>query len=181
MRDELKEYIQAHKNQFDDYSVDEADKLKLWAKISEELPETTPKVIPLWKKASFRVAAAIVLLFGCMFMFYTTDNIDGEYDIVSDEFRQIDQHYKSLVENQIQLVKNNTNLTKEEQADFLSYIDELDQEYIKLKTELKQGVNNQLIIEAIINNYRKKIQIMEDLLRRSYPIQNKADDGELIL
>jgi len=101
--------------------------------------------------------------------------------MVSDEFRQIDKHYKSLVENQIKLVKNSTNLTKEEQADFLSYIDELDQEYIKLKSELKQGVNNQLIIEAIINNYRKKIQIMEDLLRRSYPVQNKVDDGELIL
>ncbi|WP_298515263.1 hypothetical protein [uncultured Kordia sp.] len=181
MKDELKEYIQAHKNQFDDHSIEEADKLKLWAKISEELPETPTKVIPLWKKASFRVAAAVVLLVACLFAYYTTNEVEGEYDMVSDEFRQIDRHYKSLVENQIQLVKNNAHLTKEEQADFLSYIDELDQEYIKLKKELKQGVNNQIIIEAIINNYRKKIQIMEDLLRRSYPIKNSVDDGELIL
>lgn len=181
MKDELKKYIQANKNKFDDHSIDEVEKLKLWGKISEQLPETAKKVIPLWKKSSFRVAAAVVLLFGCLFAFYTTNQDKGEYDMVSEEFRQIDTHYKSLVENQIQMVKNSTNLSKEEQDDFLNYIDELDQEYIKLKKELKQGVNNQIIIEAIINNYRKKIQIMEDLLRRSYPIQNTVDDGELIL
>ncbi|MGH1384848.1 hypothetical protein [Kordia sp.] len=181
MKDELKEYIQAHKNKFDDHSIDEVEKLKLWGKISEQLPETPKKVIPLWKKSSFRVAAAVVLLFGCLFAFYTTNQGAGEYDMVSEEFRQIDTHYKSLVENQIQMVKNSANLSKEEQVEFLNYIDELDKEYIKLKKELKQGVNNQIIIEAIINNYRKKIQIMEDLLRRSYPIQNTVDDGELIL
>jgi len=181
MKDELKNYIQAHKDEFDDHSVAEVDKLKLWSKISEQLPETAKKVIPLWKKASFRVAAAVVLLFGCLFAFYTANQEYEDYDMVSEEFRQIDIHYKSLVQNQIQLVKTSANLSKVAQADFLNYIDELDQEYIKLKKELKQGVNNQIIIEAIINNYRKKIQLMEDLLRRSYPIQNTADDGELIL
>jgi hypothetical protein len=181
MKDELKEYIQAHKNEFDDHSVAEVDKLKLWSKISEQLPETPTKVIPLWKKASFRVAASVVLLVGCLFMYFATNQNDGEYDMVSEEFRQIDTHYKSLVQNQIQLVKSSTNLSKTAQAEFLSYIDELDQEYLNLKEELNQGVNNQIIIEAIINNYRKKIQLMEDLLRRSYSTQNTIDDGELIL
>lgn len=181
MKDELKNYIQTHKNEFDDHSVAEIDKLKLWSKISEQLPEASIKVIPLWKKTSFRVAAAVVFLFSCMFTYYVEDQKNGEYDMVSEEFRQIDTHYKSLVENQIQLVKNSTNLSKEEQAEFLNYIDELDQEYLKLKKELNQGVNNQIIIEAIIHNYRKKIQLMEDLLRRSYPTQNNIDDGELIL
>ncbi|WP_420571228.1 hypothetical protein [Kordia sp.] len=181
MKDELQKYIQANKSQFDDHSVDEVDKLALWGKISEQLSETPKKVIPLWKKASFRVAAAVILLFGCMFTYYTTNQEYEDYDMVSEEFLQIDTHYKSLVENQIKLVKNSANLSKEEQADFLNYIDELDQEYIKLKKELKQGVNNQIIIEAIINNYIKKIRIMEDLLRRSYPVQNTVDDGELIL
>ncbi|WP_298417928.1 hypothetical protein [uncultured Kordia sp.] len=181
MKDELKDYIQSHRNEFDDHSIDEVDRLKLWGKISEQLPETPKKVIPLWKKASFRVAAAVVLLFGCMFAYFATNQSTGEYDMVSEEFRQIDTHYKSLVENQIQLVKSSTNLSKAAQEEFLSYIDELDKEYLNLKKELKQGVNNQIIIEAIINNYRKKIQLMEDLLRRSYPTQNTLDDGELIL
>ena len=38
-----------------------------------------------------------------------------------------------------------------------------------------------IIIEAIINNYRKKIQLMEDLLKRLYPTKTNFDDGELIL
>lgn len=181
MKDELKNYIQSHRNEFDDHSIDEVDKLKLWGKISEELPAVPKKVIPLWKKATFRVAAAVILLFGCMFAYFGTNQTDGEYDMVSEEFRQIDTHYKSLVENQIQLVKSSTNLSEAAQEEFLNYIDELDQEYLNLKKELKQGVNNQIIIEAIINNYRKKIQLMEDLLRRSYPTQNTLNDDELIL
>ena len=95
MKDELKEYIQAHKNKFDDHSIDEVEKLKLWGKISEQLPETPTKVIPLWKKASFRVAASVVLLVGCLFMYLATNQNDGEYDMVSEEFRQIDKHYKT--------------------------------------------------------------------------------------
>ncbi|WP_290671998.1 hypothetical protein [Kordia sp.] len=43
MKDELKDDIQANRNQFDDHAIDEADKLKLWAKISEEFPETPQK------------------------------------------------------------------------------------------------------------------------------------------
>lgn len=181
MKDELKEYIQANRTIFDDHSIDEVDKLKLWGKISDELPEVPKKVIPIWKKAPFRVAAAVLLLLGCMFTYFVSNQPSGEYDMVSEEFRQIDSHYKSLVENQIQLVKNSTNLSEAAQEEFLNYIDELDTEYLNLKKELKQGVNNQIIIEAIINNYRKKIQLMEDLLRRSYPSQNTLDDDELIL
>ena len=87
----------------------------------------------------------------------------------------------SLVENQIQLIKSIPNLSVADQDDFLLLIDDLDEEYNKLKKELKTGVNNEKIIEAIINNYRKKIKLMEDLFKRLYPIKTDFDDGELVL
>ena len=63
----------------------------------------------------------------------------------------------------------------------MSLIDDLDSEYKILKEELKLGINNEKIIEAIINNYRKKIQLMEDLLRRTYPIKTDFEDEAIIL
>ncbi|MEW4922358.1 hypothetical protein [Algibacter sp. 2305UL17-15] len=179
--DELKKYTAKHSRKFDDFDLDEVDKLRLWSAIVSELPEVPKKVIPLWRKTSFRVAASIVLLLGCTLFFYMKGNQYIQHQMVNEELYEIDNHYKLLVNNQIELIKNNAHLSKEDQDDFLSLVDDLDKEYAKLKEELKLGINNQKIIEAIITNYRKKIQLMEDLLERSYPTQNNFEDEAIIL
>lgn len=179
--EELKKYTTAHQDKFDDHNLEEADRLRLWGEIVSELPETPKNVIPLWKKPVFRVAASIVLLLGCTFFFLLSGSQDPEQQIVHEELYDIDNHYKLLVNNQIELIKNNTHLSKEDQDDFLSLIDDLDKEYKTLKEELKLGINNEKIIEAIINNYRKKIQLMEDLLERSHPVKTDFEDEAIIL
>ncbi|WP_456438933.1 hypothetical protein [Psychroserpens sp.] len=181
MKDELEKFIIENKSEFDDHKLEEVDKLKLWCQISEDPSEEPKKVIPLWKKPVFKIAASIMLLLGCSLSFIMLNNNNYENSIVNEELYEIDNHYKSLVNNQIQLIKNNSNLSVADQDDFLLLIDDLDTEYNKLKKELNTGVNNERIIEAIINNYRKKIELMEDLLKRLYPIKTNFDDGELIL
>lgn len=181
MMDELKKYTTENQGKFDDYDLDEVDKLRLWGDIVSELPETPVKVIPLWKKFGFRVAASIVLLIGCTFFYLLSGVQDTEQQIVNQELYDIDNHYQLLVNNQVELIKNNLHLSKEDQDDFLSLIDDLDEEYKKLKEELKLGINNEKIIEAIISNYRKKIQLMEDLLERSYPTKTDFEDEAITL
>ena len=181
MNDELKTYTTKHEGKFDDLDLDEVDKLRLWSHIVSELQETPKKVIPLWRKPSFRVAASVIILLGCTIFFFMKSNQITEHDIANEELYEIDNHYKLLVSNQINLIKNNTHLSKADQDDFLSLIDDLDNEYDILKAELKLGINNEKIIEAIINNYRKKIQLMEDLLRRTYPIKTDFEDEAIIL
>ncbi len=179
--DKLKSYTSKHKGEFDDFDLDEVDKLRLWGDIVTELPEAPVKVIPLWKRTGFRVAASIVLLIGCTFFFLLFGGQDVEQQIVNQELYDIDNHYQLLVNNQVELIKNNLNLSKEDQDDFLSLIDDLDEEYLKLKDELKLGINNERIIEAIISNYRKKIKLMEDLLERSYPVKTDFEDEAITL
>lgn len=179
--DELEKYIVENKNDFDDYKLDEVDKLKLWSNISEVLPEQSQKVVPIWKRPAFRVAASIIILLGFTFSFLRFGGNGPEDNIVNQELYEIDNYYKSLVSNQVQLIKNSQTLSVADQEDFLLLIDDLDIEYNKLKIELEEGINDQKIIEAIINNYRKKIKLMEDLLERSYPIKINIDEGELVL
>ncbi len=184
MMDELKKYTQQHKDRFDDYDLDEVDKLRLWSNIVSGLPEDEApvKVIPLWRRPALRVAASIILLIGCLVFFFGGEGVITENEMANTELYEIDNHYKLLVENQIKLIKNNSHLSKKDQDDFLQLIDDLDDEYGVLKEELKLGINNEKIIEAIINNYRKKIKLMEDLLERSYPpVKETIEDEAIIL
>lgn len=181
MMDELKKYTQKHKDGFNDFDLEEVDKLRLWSTIVSGLEEQPKKVISLWRKPPFRVAASILLLVACTLFFLVNKQASTEQQIVNQELIEIDSHYKLLVNNQVELIKNNKHLSKEDQDDFLLLIDDLDLEYEKLIEELKLGINNEKIIEAIISNYRKKIQLMEDLLKRSYPIKNDFQDEALIL
>jgi hypothetical protein len=181
MKDELEKYVEDHNCEFNDYKLDETDKLKLWSKIDAEITKPEPKVIPLWKKMPFRIAASIVILLSCTVSFLMMGGGLSEDQIVNQELNQIDSHYKALVDNQIQLIKTNRYLKAEEKTAFLLLADELDVEYRVLKKELKEGINDQKIIEAIIKNYKRKIQLMEDLLERSYPVKNNFDNSEIIL
>lgn len=181
MSDELEKYVEGHKEAFDVHNIEESDKLRLWSTIVTEVSKPEAKVIPLWKRPVFRVAASIVLLIGLTFFFTMPVEPSAEQNLANQELYDIDNHYKLLVNNQIELIKNNSYLSEKDREDFLTLIDDLDEEYETLKKELKLGINNQKIIEAIINNYRKKIKLMEDLLNRSYPpVNNNTLDDEAI-
>ncbi len=178
MKDELKEFIQTHRSEFDDHQI---DKEALWAKIDEELAESPKKVIPIWKKHRWKIAASIVLILGGTFFFNNFRTEDPSNGIVYEELQEVDSYYGALVSQQIELIKSHPNLSAQEQQEFLTLIDELDSEYKILKEELKEGINNERIIEAIIHNYRKKIELMEKLLRRSHPLKREYDEQEVIL
>ncbi len=181
MKDALEKYIIENKNQFDDYTLDETDKLKLWSQISEEISENQGKIIPLWKRSWVRVAASVVLFMGFAYTLYISNADNFQNQMVNQELLEIDSHYGSLLESQVALIKTHPKLSEDDREDFLLLIDDLDDEYNSLKEELEQDIDNQIIIEAIIANYRKKLQLMEDLLKRKYSNENSIDDGELIL
>lgn len=178
MKDELENYVKKHRNQFNNQEV---DKDALWSKIEVELTEFNGPIIPLWRRISVSVAASIAIVLGGIFLWNTIKVDTADNSIVHQELLEVDHYYGSLVNNQVELIKNSPDLTQEERDDFLMLIDDLDTEYENLKLELAEGVNDQKIMEAIINNYRKKIQLMESLLEKSFPPKKEQDETEFIL
>jgi len=51
---------------------------------------------------------------------------------------------------------------------------ELDSVYIDLKKDLKDNMANQEVIEAIIENYRLKVSILEDILSELSPLDEEC-------
>jgi hypothetical protein len=57
--------------------------------------------------------------------------------------------------------------------EFLSDMSQIDSICTDIKKDLKDNVSNQEVIEALINNYRIKIQILEEMLDELKQNENK--------
>ncbi|UOY06416.1 hypothetical protein L0P88_21150 [Muricauda sp. SCSIO 64092] len=173
--DNFEKHIRENAAQFNEHK---ADRAKLWANISAELHQPEPKVIPLWKRPMLRIAASIVLLFGIA-SFIGLSVLSGgttETQYVSKELLEIDMHYKGLVSYQVQLVQNNPNLSEMDKAEFLSFMDELDAEYETLRKEMRNNLDNERVLEAIVANYKKRIELIENLLQQLNDAKNSDED-----
>ncbi|WP_446051260.1 hypothetical protein [Zobellia laminariae] len=173
--DNFEKHIKKNKEQFDGHK---ADRAKLWANIEAKLDPPKQKVIPLWKSPMLRIAATVLIVLGISGLLGVSflSNSDSESSFVSRELQDIDMHYQGLVSYQVQLVQKNESLSDAEKAEFLSFMDELDVEYEQLRLEMQNNLDNDLVLEAIVSNYRKRIELIENLLRQLNKSKLKDDD-----
>lgn len=178
MMDDFEKHIRDNKQLFDGHK---ADKAKLWANITSRLDE--PKPIPLWRSPLFRIAAGILLVFGLFYVANSTfrEGFVEQNNVVNQELQDIDMHYQNLVSYQVQLIKDHPKLSDEDKKEFLSFMDELDAEYESLKLEMGKNLDNELVLEAIIGNYKKRIELIENLLHQIKDSKKINDEQGYIL
>ena len=180
--DKFEKYIKENKTAFNTHK---ADKDKLWANIESRLEQPKPKtkVIKLWHHNAFKIAASIVIALGLFTMFFITNsNVNLQSNsLVSQELEDINTHYNGLVAYQVKLINNNPKLTDAQKKDFLSFMDDLDAEYNTLKIELKKNIDNERILEAIVINYKKRIELIENLLKQINSSKKTNDKDVYIL
>jgi hypothetical protein len=82
---------------------------------------------------------------------------------------EAEAYYTNLVNQKLDelkpIIDNCPSLEEELNYD----MSELDSVYYQLKSDLKDNMANQEVIEAIIENYRFKVSILEDILREMTP------------
>ncbi len=182
MKDAFEKYIAENKTAFDEHK---ADRAKLWAGIEAQLEEPGPKVVPLWRSAKWRVAAGIVLIAGLLVLFGLILGRGTSYDdpkqLVDQELQEIDMYYQNLVAHQVQLVQDHPGLADEDKTEFLEFMDELDEEYLVLRQEMERNLDNERVLEAIVANYKKRIELIENLLRQINESKKSEDEDVYIL
>ncbi len=175
--DNFEKHIRENAAQFNEHK---ADRAKLWAQISAELQEKKKetKVIPLWRSSLLRIAVCIVLIVSVGgfvgLSIFNNDVVEDQY--VSKELLEINMHYKDLVAYQVELVKKNPNLSEEDKAEFLSFMDELDTEYETLRLEMQNNLDNERVLEAVVANYKKRIELIQRLLQKINDSKKIEDD-----
>ena len=158
--DKLEEHIRKNREDLDKYNPPAG----IWRRIKKELKTRKP-ISGKW----ISLAAMIIVVLGTAIILLRT-----QYRWAAKETNSITRPYPQLKETEIYynnlinslykeatpLLTNNPDVKKELNTDF-SHIDSL---CIDIKKDLKDNISNQEVVEALIQNYRTKIQILEDML-----------------
>jgi hypothetical protein len=171
MKDKLEKYIIENREAFDIYEPGEG----VWAKIEKKI---RPKKSVNWRMIIGR-AAAVILIFAASYMVH--DLLEGrnreisrtktrkEKELLIPELREAEIYYSALINEKLQEIKpmfsEDPMLEKEIKYD----LNQLDSIYGKLKDDLRDNIANQEVIEAMIQNYRMRLSILEDVLSQLKP------------
>lgn len=159
--DNLEKYIRENRESFDTGLPG----LEVWAKIDRSL-ERSPSRRIVWMKR-LRVAASIVVLLAAggaigAHLNSTSNKVDSLAG-VSPEYAEMERYFSS------QVTEKMAKLAAYRQDGFVrGDIQDLDAVYEDLKTELKdaQPGTEEQIIQAMIENYQTKIDILEQVLEK---------------
>lgn len=165
MSDRLEDFIRGHSAEFDMYEPND----KLWSKIEREI---APKKVINWRFYVSR-AAAIIIIFGASFLVQQIWFKKGSglvkpkqttANIIIPELQEAEMYYSGLISEKMQEVKPLLTENPSLESELKSDLNELDSIYASLKDDLKDNIANDEVIEAMIQNYRLRISILEDML-----------------
>jgi len=176
--DRLEEFVRSNKDSFDSFEPDPA----IWQKVERR----KGRVIQLnWKQVAWRAAAVAIIFAASWFINDLTDkqrqpqmaeenqaSPEGQPQIVRD-LMEAEVYYTSQInmkrDELFTLAGNQPGVMEDVDSELI----DLDNVYKELKEDLNDNAANEEILEAMIQNYRLKLQILEDML---YIIrQNDAD------
>jgi hypothetical protein len=154
--DRLEEYIRKNREELDKYNPPASIRRKLGRELKRRKSKTMR-----W----LSIAAMIIIILGTAVILFKP--LRGKYDTLSQTDPQLketeiyyNQLVKTLYNEAAPLLGKNPEIKEELNAD----LSQLDSICIDLKKDLKDNISNQDVVEALIQNYRIKISILEDML-----------------
>lgn len=182
--DKLEQFILDNRNDFDDMTPS----AESWDRVEATIKP--PKRIK-WTGMLVRVAATVVIFVSSyIFIDYALKNKAGSIIQVENSEMELHENIPVLIEarayysNQISSMENevyklagaNSPIRNDIKLEF----EELDEVFNELQNDLKDDAANQEVIEAMIQNYRIKLQILEEILTqlKNADTQNTEDHEE---
>lgn len=156
MKNRLEEFVRGHRQDFDSYEPGEA----LWGKIEKKLDRGRKVKLRFYLSRAAAVAAIFALSFMAQHYIISDRNKMAEIP----ELKEAEMYYSGLIDAKLQEIKPMLAEYPDIEHEMESDLSELDSVYSSLKNDLKDNVANQEVIEAMIQNYRMRIDILEEML-----------------
>ncbi len=151
MSDPLKRYVEANQSDFEVFPFDEEVG---WEEIASKIQPARTKKMRL--KPWLYVAASVLLLavFGVAVM--QPNQMESGY---ASEIMEAKTYYQHMVDGKISLVK-----ARVDDEELFADLEAMDVAFEELERDLKDDVDNEEVVAAMIDNYRLKLKILEKIL-----------------
>ena len=155
----LEEFISKNRQDLDPYDPDPA----LWKEITKEL-DRKKRYLFRW----FSAAAVFVAVLASAFILYVRSDVkhNGYYAVgeQQQELKETEIFYSGVINSLYQEAEPFLSKQPDIRKELLSDMSRIDSLCTEIKKDLKDNISNQEVIEALVQNYRIKISILEDML-----------------
>jgi hypothetical protein len=167
--DKLEKYILDHREAFDDLEPDPA----LWERVNTR---KTPVIRINWKDIAWKAAAVAAIFVGSYFFHdymasrkqltpMMTGENSGGASPMAKELIEAEAYYSAQINMKKDEVFRLAAANPEIRHEVDNELVDLDRVFNELKDDLKDHAANEEVIEAMIQNYRLKLEILEDMLQ----------------
>jgi len=164
MEDKLKSFIRENRESFDS----EKAPSRAWGKVEENLG-SGPKKGSISIRNMWLILAGVVIFFACAGVIgynYMSEDNDADFqyaEISDDEYKEMQQHYKPLLQSTEQkfVSQANTPTVMEELSDLDEGFSELQTDYLS-----NDAVNKEMMLRLMKENYELRIKILEMAMDR---------------
>jgi hypothetical protein len=163
-------------NSFDDFIMRNREAFdsqipsdQLWDRIAAEVNVSQSGKRQLWFMHARRYAAVAVIFLSVsiglyMVFFSSTDGEDLQASVMSKEINDVSYFYETEIERKREQVIALTAETPAIKEEIAMDFEALDIALVELKADLNDDVSNSEVLTAMIQNYRLKLQILEQIL-----------------
>lgn len=174
--DKLEQFVRDHRDEFDEFEPNPA----LFSGVKTRKVKFT---MGTWKSVAWKAAAAVAIFVSSYFFHdWMNDSDRTQIFVVTEEQEKPSEIFKVLMEAEMYYTSEINN-KKEEfyhlssanpaiRAEIDAELVDLDEVYADLKRDLKDNAANEEVIEAMIQNYRIKLDILEDVLHQMNAANN---------
>ncbi|GJM30997.1 MAG: hypothetical protein DHS20C17_36320 [Cyclobacteriaceae bacterium] len=157
--DAFKQYVNTHREEFETSSQDFEH---MWRHIEKGLDTNTGKPWTAWIKI-----AASLLILAAVGWYVVSTEIEAQ---MPEELAETEQHYIRLINLKMaEVVAHQNNVD----AMIWEDLEILDDAYLELKSDLRERFDQEEVAQAMIENQRAKLEILEHILNE---IESKVDD-----
>ncbi|WP_025739867.1 hypothetical protein [Aquimarina pacifica] len=174
--DKIEELFEGMKDQLDIHEPSDNHKIRFLKKLQEEESEKVVSIQPkttYWLKA-ISIAASISIIFGVSFLAITFDpNKEVELATVSIQMEETQSFFTSAIEVQLEEInKVSSPETTKIVTDAMTQLEKLESDYETLKKDLFKSGNDKRVISAMIRNFQKRANLLENVLQKINDINN---------
>jgi hypothetical protein len=159
----IEDWVKSNKGLFDDKELPVGHRELFEGKLDSLLKESTPKKTNSgWYNIAAVFVVGIAILSSVLYLSNDRSRLEKTY-ASAENFEEVENHYSEKIKEALVPVRSSNKYLSPEYRSFLKEMEKLDVENERLKELLINFPDDERILNSIIENYKSRLQLLEQL------------------